>query len=254
MKTIASLFVISTLFVNCNSPIQAQTTTENRTVTPFVKIDNATPFEIILEKGSKENIALEVTDVDLKKIQTEVKDNTLKIGLDNTGMFSKMKGKIIVTYVSLDGIENSGSGDITCKSAIETATFALNSNGSGDVHFDENVTASNFIFHHKGSGDVEMKNLTTDNLTIAMLGSGDFKADAGSAKNQTITISGSGNVEIADSTGESSTIAIKGSGDVKVNVNSSLLGNIMGSGNISYKGDPKNKQVDIMGSGEVTKL
>jgi hypothetical protein len=28
----------------------------------------------------------------------------------------------------------------------------------------------------------------------------------------------------------------------------------MGSGNISYKGDPKNKQVDIMGSGEVTKL
>lgn len=254
MKTVASLLLISTLFVNCNSEIQAQASNENRAVNTFTKIDNNTSLDIILEKGSKENVVVEVTGVDPQKIITEVKNNTLNITLDKTGIFSKMKGKIMVTYVSLTGIESSGSGDITCKSGIEGNDFALNSSGSGDIHLESNVTVSNFSFHHKGSGDVEVKSLETTNLTISMMGSGDFKAESGSAKNQTINVSGSGDVEIADLNGENSTIAIKGSGDVKVNVNSSLLGNIMGSGNISYKGDPKNKQVDIMGSGDVTKL
>lgn len=256
MKTIASVLLASLFFANCNSNIQAQSqpSNENRTIGAFTKIDNNTPLDIVLEKGSKENIAVEVTDIDPQKIQTEVKDNELRISLDKTGVFSKMKGKITITYVSLTAIENSGSGNITCKSAIEASDFALNSNGSGDIHFEGNVTTRNFSFHHKGSGDVDLKNLATDNLTVAMMGSGDFKANGGSAKNQTITISGSGNVEVADLIGESCTFAIKGSGDVTTNVNSSLQGNIMGSGNISYKGDPKNKQVDIMGSGEVVKL
>ena len=253
MKKIASIILVSMLFINCSSGVQAQPG-ETRTVNAFTKVDNNTPLDIVLEKGSKENVVLEVTDVDPKKIKTEVKNNILQISLDATGMFSKMKGKITITYVSLTGLESSGSGDVTCKSGIEGADFALNSSGSGDIRLEGNVAVSNFSFHHKGSGDVEMKNLETTNLTISMLGSGDFKADAGSAKNQTINVSGSGNVAVENLTGESSTIAIKGSGDVKVNVNSSLIGNIMGSGNISYKGDPKNKQVDIMGSGEVQKL
>lgn len=254
MKTIASLFLISTLFVNCNSGLQAQSTTENRAVSTFTKIDNNTSLDIILEKGSKENVVVDVTEVAPQKIVTQVKNNTLIISLDKTSIFSKMRGKITVTYVSLTGIENSGSGDVYCKSAIESTDFSLSSNGSGDVHFESNVVAENFNFHHKGSGDVDIRNLTTDNLTIAMLGSGDFKADSGGAKKQTINVSGSGNVEIENLTGESCTISIKGSGDVAVNVNNSLIGNIMGSGDISYKGDPKNKQVDIMGSGEVVKL
>jgi hypothetical protein len=256
MKTITTVILAAIFFTNCNSNIQAQSQTlnETRTIDAFTKIDNITPLDIILEKGSKENVLVEVTEVDPKKIQTEVKGNTLHISLDATGIFSKMKGKITITYVTLTAIENSGSGDITCKSAVEASDFALNSNGSGDIHFEGNVTVTNFSFHHKGSGDVDLKNLTTDNLTVAMLGSGDFKADEGSAKNQTITISGSGSVEVADLIGENCTFAIKGSGDVTTNVNSSLQGNIMGSGNVSYKGNPKNKQVDIMGSGEVVKL
>jgi|SRR4051812_4088235 hypothetical protein len=252
MKTIARIILTTALFVGFNS-LQAQTS-ENRTVTAFTKIDNNTALDIVLEKGSKENVVVEVTEVDPKKILTEVKNNTLSISLDKTGMFSKMKGKITVTYVSLTGIESSGSGDITCKSGIETTDFALNNNGSGDIHFEGNVQVSNFSFHHKGSGDVELKTLSTTNLTISMMGSGDFKAEAGNAKNQIINISGSGDVQIENVTGESCTVAIKGSGDVKINVNNSLQGSIMGSGNISYKGDPKIKQVDIMGSGEVVKL
>lgn len=251
MKVLSSLAVALALISNC-SLAQAQSA-ENRTISSFTKIETNVPLDIVLEKGSKENVNVEVTGVELQKILTTVEDNTLKVKLE-TGNYSNLKGKITITYVNLSGLSSKGSGDIVCKSDIDAGDFALNSSGSGDVTVNGKVRTTSFNFHHKGSGDVSINNLETTDLTLSMMGSGDFKAASGKAQKQTIDLLGSGDVEIAGLTGESCTVSIKGSGDVETNVSNSLQGSIMGSGNIEYKGDPKVKQVDIKGSGSVSKL
>lgn len=250
MKAITRLFVAGAIFMY-GQAVQAQTS-DNRVVSSFTKIETSLPLDVVLEKGSKENVNVSVTGVEPQKILTEVEGGTLKVHMEK-GNYNNLKGKITITYVSLSAIASSGSGDLTCKSDLDAASFALSSSGSGDIKVDGNVKASNFNFQHKGSGDVSLTNLETTNLTISMMGSGDFKAASGTATKQTIDLMGSGDVEIAGLTGESCTVAIKGSGDVETNVSSTLQGSIMGSGNVQYKGDPK-KHVEVKGSGSVSKM
>jgi hypothetical protein len=252
MKTLSSLFAISVLFVNCNDSVLAQSD-ENRSIPSFTKIENSGPLDVVLEKGSKESVNVNITGVDPRKVITEVDGTTLKVHMEK-GSYFNLKGKITITYVNLTAISDMGSGDITCTSDIEATAFSLSSRGSGDIRIEGKVKATEFNFQHKGSGDVILSNLETTDLTLAMMGSGDFKAISGTAQKQTIDLMGSGDVEIAGLTGESCTVSIKGSGDVETNVSNSLQGNIMGSGNISYKGDPKIRQVELKGSGNVSKL
>jgi hypothetical protein len=251
MKALTSLALTVALISNC-SLVQAQSA-ENRTVSPFTKIESNIPLDIVLEKGSKENVHVEVNGVELQKILTTVEENTLKVKMEN-GNYSNLKGKLTITYVSLSGISSKGSGDLTCKSDIDAADFSLNTSGSGDVTINGKTKTTSFTFHHKGSGDVTLSNLETTDLTLSMMGSGDFKALTGKAQKQTIDLLGSGDVEIAGLTGENCTVSIKGSGDVETNVSNALQGSILGSGNIEYKGEPKVKQVEVKGSGSVSKM
>lgn len=251
MKALNRLALTVALISSC-SLLQAQSA-ENRTVSSFTKIESHLPIDIVLEKGSKENVHIEVSGVELQKVLTTVEENTLKVKLEN-GNYSNLKGKVTITYVNLSAVSSKGSGDLTCKSDIDVTDFTLNSSGSGDVTVEGKVRTGSFTFHHKGSGDVSLTSLETTNLTLSMMGSGDFKAASGKALKQTIDLLGSGDVEIAELTGETCNVSIKGSGDVETNVSNTLQGSIMGSGNIEYKGDPKVRQVDIKGSGSVSKL
>jgi hypothetical protein len=248
MKTLTSLLLAGVLFSNCNS---AQAT-DNRTISPFTKIENSVPLDIVLEKGSKESVTVEVTGTDPQKVLTEVTGNTLNVHMEN-GNYSNLKGKITITYVNLSEITNRGSGDLTCKSDLISENFVLTNSGSGDVDIKGNVKTNLFTFQHSGSGDVVLANLETTDLNLSMRGSGDFKANAGSAKKQIIALSGSGDVQLFGVSGESCTVAIKGSGNIETNVSDSIIGSISGSGNVSYKGEPKTKQVEIRGSGSVSK-
>ena len=250
MKAINSLVMAGALLL-AHTSIQAQSN-DNRAVTSFTKIETGLPLDIVLEKGNKENVNIQITGTDPQNILTKVEGNTLKVNLEQ-GNYVNLKGKITITFVTLSGISSAGSGDMTCKSDIDANSFALSSSGSGGIKVEGKIKTNNFSFQHKGSGDVSLTSLETTDLTLSMMGSGDFKAEKGTAQKQVIDLMGSGDVEIAGLSGESCTVAIKGSGDLETNVSNTLQGNIMGSGNVHYKGDPK-KQVEVKGSGTVSKL
>jgi hypothetical protein len=107
MKTITSLLLAGVLFSNCSS-LQAA---DNRAVSPFTKIENSGPLDIVLEKGTKESVTVEVTGTDPQKVLTDVTDNILKIHMES-GNYSNLKGKVTITYVNLSEITNRGSGDL----------------------------------------------------------------------------------------------------------------------------------------------
>ena len=248
MKIITTLLLVgATLFSN-NKAIA----NENRPIMPFNRIKNSTSFNIVLEKGSKENMIIEATGVDPKKILTEVKGTTLKISMEK-GNYSNTKGKITITYVNLSELSSTGSGDFSCNTDITATDFIINSSGSGNISIDGKITTTGFNFHQTGSGDVKLAKLETTDFNLSMNGSGNFTAASGHAQKQTITLAGSGNVQLFGVSGESCIVSLKGSGNVETNVSNSLQGSILGSGNVTYKVEPKVKQVQILGSGTVSK-
>ena len=64
-------------------------------------------------------------------LTTEVRSGRLELGSESS--FSTNRGiKYTITVVSLDGVEISGSGDVTA-AGIDTDSFEVKISGSGDV-------------------------------------------------------------------------------------------------------------------------
>jgi len=85
---------------------------------------------------------------------------------------------------------------------------------------------------------------------ITVKGSGDVKINNGSISNLEITISGSGDIDARNYQVEDVNISVTGSGDTRIWVTETLSGNISGSGDVFYKGNPR-INVDVTGSGDI---
>jgi hypothetical protein len=187
---------------------QTQTT---RTLSAFDKLALSGGFDkVILKEGDSESVYIESKGVDAEKIKTEVKDNTLKISMQDGSDYNNVRISITVTYRQLRAIANSGSSDIEANSVIKSDVLKISSSGSGDVK----------------------ANLEVGKLSVAISGSSDM-AFTGKATEQEISISGSGDVDCSNLKGTKAEVAISGSGDVKLNVDGPVRTRVSGSGDVT---------------------
>ncbi len=103
-----------------------------------------------------------------------------------------------------------------------------------------------------GSGDVEVVDLNADHFEYAVSGSGSLHAE-GKVRDFDVHVSGSGDVDASDLVAENAYIRVSGSGEVRVRATNSFDGNISGSGNIYYYGEPAHSSTSISGSGSISK-
>ncbi len=186
MKIRLPFFLVAFLV---SSGLFAQKNTETRTLSGFNKIEVSGGFDqITLVAGSEEKVSIEAEGVDLDKIITDVKGNTLDIHMKK-GSYRDHKIRMTVTYRQLTEVSSSGSTDFVTANPIKGDSFEFNMSGSGDF---------------KGTFEVKK-------LSINISGSGDVLA-SGSADRQEYAISGSGNV-VLNVDGPVKT-AVSGSGSV----------------------------------------
>jgi len=103
-----------------------------------------------------------------------------------------------------------------------------------------------------GSGDLALTGIAGDKLKIRISGSGDARA-SGKVKDLSAGVSGSGDLRLGDLESADAEVEISGSGDVDVWATESLAASIAGSGDVTYKGDPKKVTKSVAGSGGVRK-
>jgi predicted ATPase len=191
----------------------AQKTTATRTLSSFDKIAVSGGFDkVLLQEGSAESITLELSGIDADNIKTEVKGNTLEIGVKK-GWYGDFKATLTVTYRSINAVSNSGSSDVELLSTVKGDAFTYRSSGSGDF---------------KGAFEVKK-------LEARISGSADMTL-SGNADEQKYAISGSGDINAAALKGKSAEVSISGSGDVDLNVEGSVRANVSGSGDVKNKG------------------
>ena len=202
------------------------------------QVRNVADFDNVLLKGSA-NIYVSqgdkcevkiVSDENLmEKIETEVDGKNLEI---STKSMSPTKLDVYVTMKNVRGFKIMGSGDVTNKTPLNAENLYLNISGSGNFKID-GVTAKGVKVELYGSGDISVK---------------------GKSYLTKVDIFGSGNVNLEDLEVEDAAVKIAGSGDCNVNAKAALNADIYGSGNIHYKGDPKEFKSHKYGSGEIKQI
>lgn len=177
-----------------------------------------------MKPGEKEELTIEAEDNIMPMIETKVESGHLYLGLKNNIAISVNKGiQYYLTITDIKAIKLNGAANLEINEKIKLEELKLVLNGVGNANI--LIDVKNFISNIAGYSKLKAK---------------------GYAKNQTINIRGSvygsGNVNAAELLGKNATVNIYGSGSAAMNVADNLDINILGTGNVSYLGNPKMTQ------------
>ena len=159
---------------------------------------------------------------------------------------------IEVTAPSLEDINLAGSGTFNVLSPLKAKEMEINVAGSGDVLFEELVVVKEIDANVAGSGSLVFANLEADKFDGNIAGSGDLNVETGVVREAEVTVAGSGDCDLSCDVIDLE-VDIAGSGDITAKVSNSIKYNIMGSGSISYFGNPV-VSGDKVGRGSVKQI
>ncbi len=207
--------------------------TIERSVGEYDAIALAGWFDVELISGTEGEITLKGESNLLEYIKTEVKGGKLVVKTQkgvNLRPSSWKSGILVVVPVeSINAVSLSGSGDIMSRTTLKSDSFETRISGSGDIVLD--VEANSVKASMSGSGDIKL-NGTASDLDVQVSGSGDINAYGLKADYVKVQVSGSA--------------------DVEVTANESISARVSGSGDISYKGNPKKIETKSSGSGDIS--
>ncbi|WP_417886201.1 head GIN domain-containing protein [Zunongwangia sp.] len=207
--------------------------TKSRKTSDYDKVSLTGFMDVILIKGKEGNLEIEAESNLQKYIITEVKGGQLKIKVQKGVNLIPSRNnsvKIKVPFEDLEEVSITGSGDIWNEDKITANNFELSITGSGDIVLD--IEADKIKGNVTGSGDVVLKGMASY-LDCKVTGSGDF--DAFKLKTNTVDAQ------------------VSGSGDINVFAEEELNAKVLGSGDVTYKGNPTKENFKTFGSGDISK-
>jgi len=204
----------------------------------IVKSDrNTSEFNDVVMRGSGN---IYITQAPETKVTVETDDNLQEniivanngstLVIESEGNICPNKFNVYVSTPNVNGLTMQGSGNIKSKSLIESDRMEITISGSGNI--DVNAESEDLSILINGSGDAELIGKTT-------------KAS--------LEINGSGDINMYKMPCDKCAININGSGNCKILVNELLDVSINGSGDITYRGQPKEIEQSIRGSGKIKK-
>jgi len=101
-----------------------------------------------------------------------------------------------------------------------------------------------------GAGDVEIEDFEGDDFTYSMSGTGSLDMD-GEVDDLEIRISGTGDADTRQLKARNVKVSISGAGNAEVYASESIRGRVSGVGNLSYWGDPDDRDTRVSGQGHI---
>lgn len=206
--------------------------TQNRSVGSYDQISVTGSFEVNLVSGAEGSLEVQAESNLMEHLITEVKGGHLKISVERGYELvasRRMPIKIEVPVEHIKGLTLTGSGDVIGRSQLQADDFEVKLTGSGDIEL--KLEAQRIRGRVTGSGDIVLKGSTLD-LECEVTGSGDFQASE--LKAQKVMAS------------------VAGSGDIEIHATDELQAKVQGSGDISYRGNPKKQNFKTFGSGSIS--
>ncbi len=209
--------------------------TETRQLDNFHGVSASASVDVELYKGNTNSAEVIVKNVGLDKIKTEIKKGILEVGFKGKNNWNwgvkKRSMKVIVTYTDeLDYLGASSSADVICHDEIRSDRLKVKASSSGDIYL--TVDVNTLEASASSSGDIEI---------------------GGSAHKANLSASSSGDVLGFDLTANEVKAKASSSGDVEITVIDKLHARASSAGDVTYKGNPSNKDVSSSSGGDVTR-
>lgn len=201
----------------------------SRKVDAFSVLRLDSSVDVHAHAGTAQSVTVHADDNIEPLVETVVEGDTLVVRVRKNSSFSTNHKMVVdVTFTTLTGAQQRGSGDLTI----------------------DKVTAPKFASSISGSGDLHIADAQLGAFSLTIAGSGDVVI-AGTADEARYAIDGSGDVDARNFAAKKVSVAIAGSGDARVNATESIKASVAGSGDVTYSGHPHDVSKRVAGSGSI---
>jgi flagellar motor switch/type III secretory pathway protein FliN len=198
-------------------------------------------YTVYLKQTNKQEVTVEaMTDI-YSVSDIKVVDGVLMVNIErkpespNKSLWAKIDDiklnptmKLYVTMKNIEELQVNGGGKIIAENSLATGNIKLAVNGSGSM-------------------DIDLKG---DMVKAEVTGSGSI-ALRGYATSLEALISGAGTINGFNCPMETAKVKVSGSGICELNVTTTIDAVVAGSGLVKHKGNTKNAQKKVFGSGSV---
>lgn len=224
---------------------------DNIKIEPFTKIIVSPHIEVSIVEGNKETVEIEEIKVDSDKLNVEVKNNTLRIYLEDAKEITKdkkvikngnkmkvpiYKGTVVkarITYKNLEELSIRGEETFTSTGVLKANRFRLKIYGESKINFNE----------------VELSELRT-----TIYGESRLNLKSGDIKEHKVTAYGESEIDALGVKNESTKITAYGEASFNINASEEIKITAYGDATLNYKGTAEiNKGINI-GDIEINKI
>lgn len=226
----------------------AQQRTEQ--VGSFSKLLVSPHIELILVKGSQEQVRWEYQNVAEDKLNAELDGNTLHLYLDKAkitpkqqrnkdigwnykeSIYKNARVKAYVTFSQIKHLEMRGSETVTCEDPIASEDFRLKLYGDGDAYF---------------------ASIRADDFKASLYGENTLDISSGHAREQTYKCYGENIVRASRFEGEQVSTTIFGESDLNLNAQGTMKVTSLGEGKVHYQGQAELNKGLILGETSISR-
>lgn len=198
-------------------------------------------YTVYLKQTNKQEVTVEALTEIFSVTEIKVVDGILMVNIErkpespNKSLWSKIDDiklnptmKLYVTAKNIEELQINGGGKIIAENSLATGNIKLAVNGAGSM-------------------DIDLKG---DMVKAEVTGSGSI-AMRGYASSLDALISGAGTINAFNCPMDNAKVRVSGSGICELNVTNTIDAIVAGSGLVKHKGNTKNAQKKIYGSGSV---
>lgn len=198
-------------------------------------------YTVYLKQTNKQEVTVEALTEIFSVSDFKVVDGVLMVNIErkpenpNKSLWAKIDDiklnptmKLYVTMKNIEELQVNGGGKIIAENSLATGNIKLAVNGTGSM-------------------DVDLKG---DVVKAEVTGSGSI-ALRGYASSLEALISGAGTINGFNCPMDNAKVKVSGSGICELNVSNTIDAVVAGSGMVKHKGNTKNAQKKVYGSGSV---
>lgn len=233
------ILILAVLF-SCQG-LFAQVTKKTLELPEFKSIYVNSNYTVYVKQTNKQEVVVEAITEIYELTDIHVENGILMINVErkpentNKSIWAKIDDiklnptmKVTVSMKNINELRVNGGGKIIGQNSLATnyVDLSLSGNGSMDLDFKGDVIKAEV----SGSGKINLR---------------------GYANSMDVLVSGSGSINAFSCSLETAKVKVSGSGQCELNVTNNLEAMVLGNGGIKHKGNTKNVQKKVYGSGTV---
>jgi hypothetical protein len=229
-----TLMLVCTTLAGSAQKVVNDPNVELRTVAAFQGIEVSGPFEVYLQQGNEEAVAVSAGDKNMvQHIRTVVDKGILKIYYDHKmNVFSNSRK--LKAYISIKDVQ------------------AVTANGASVVNIDGALSSTDLRVRLSGASDLKGTLNVSGDLKLSLSGASDITLK-GSASSMQLEISGASRVRAYDLILAKCNTRASGASSIQVTVEKELTANLSGASKLTYQGNAVITDIKTGGASSVSR-